>query len=185
MRRLQRHLDRAEEYFAVALLVILGILLSAQVFMRFVLGLGYSALEEIIRMLFVWVIFVGAIAAMRRNLHIRVEAGLSLFPRVLQPLLAWLGDLLLFSFCLAVTWHGIQLVLSTADGTFRLQSTHLSMFWPYLIVPISFGLQAVRLALWRFGLRPDNIGGGGDDSGESGAASSVPGIAAIDAPDRA
>ena len=35
-----RHLDRAEEYFGVALLVALGILLSAQVFMRFVLGLA-------------------------------------------------------------------------------------------------------------------------------------------------
>ena len=80
-----RHLDRAEEYFGVALLVALGILLSAQVFMRFVLGLGYSWMEEIIRMLFIWVIFVGAVAAMRRNLHIRVEAGLLLLPKPVRP----------------------------------------------------------------------------------------------------
>ena len=152
-----RHLDCAEEYFGVALLVVLGILLTAQVFMRFVLGLGYSWMEEIIRMLFVWVIFVGAVAAMRRNLHIRVEAGLLLFPKPLRPLAGWLGDLLLFGFCIAVMWHGIELVASSADGSFRLQSTRVSMFWPYLIVPISFGLQALRLALWRFGLRPEQV----------------------------
>ena len=152
-----RHLDRAEEYFGVALLVVLGILLTAQVFMRFVLGLGYSWMEEIIRMLFVWVIFVGAVAAMRRNLHIRVEAGLLLFPKPLRLLAGWLGDLLLFGFCIAVMWHGIELVASSADGSFRLQSTRVSMFWPYLIVPISFGLQALRLALWRFGLRPEQV----------------------------
>jgi TRAP-type C4-dicarboxylate transport system permease small subunit len=152
-----RHLDRAEEYIGVALLVALGILLTAQVFMRFVLGLGYSWMEEIIRMLFIWVIFVGAVAAMRRNLHIRVEAGLLLFPKPLRPLAGWLGDLLLFAFCIAVTWHGIELVASSADGSFRLQSTRVSMFWPYLIVPISFGLQALRLALWRFGLRPEQV----------------------------
>ena len=152
-----RHLDRAEEYFGVALLVVLGILLTAQGFMRFVLGLGYSWMEEIIRMLFVWVIFVGAVAAMRRNLHIRVEAGLLLFPKPLRPLAGWLGDLLLFGFCIAVMWHGIELVASSADGSFRLQSTRVSMFWPYLIVPISFGLQALRLALWRFGLRPEQV----------------------------
>ena len=152
-----RHLDRAEEYFGVALLVVLGILLTAQVFMRFVLGLGYSWLEEVIRMLFIWVIFVGAVAAMRRNLHIRVEAGLLLFPKPLRPFAGWLGDLLLFAFCIAVTWHGIELVASSADGSFRLQSTRVSMFWPYLIVPISFGLQALRLALWRFGLRPEQV----------------------------
>ena len=150
-----RHLDRAEEYVGVALLVVLGVMLTAQVFMRFVLSLGYSWMEEIIRMLFIWVIFIGAVAAMRRNLHIRVEAGLLLFPRPLRPLAGWLGDLLLFGFCLAVTWHGIELVASSADGTFKLQSTGVSMFWPYLIVPISFGLQAVRLALWRFGWRPE------------------------------
>jgi TRAP-type C4-dicarboxylate transport system permease small subunit len=154
---LLRHLDRAEEYIGVALLVVLGVLLTAQVFMRFVLGLGYSWLEEVIRMLFIWVIFVGAVAAMRRNLHIRVEAGLLLFPKPLRPFAGWLGDLLLFGFCIAVTWHGIELVASSADGSFRLQSTRVSMFWPYLIVPISFGLQALRLALWRFGLRPEQV----------------------------
>lgn len=152
---LLRRLDQAEEVLGVALLVALGVLLTAQVAMRFTLGLGYSWMEEIIRMLFIWVIFLGAVAAMRRNLHIRVEAGLLLFPRPLRPLAAWFGDLLLFAFCLAVTWHGIELVMSTADGSFRLQSTRVSMFWPYLIIPISFGLQALRLALWRFGLRPE------------------------------
>lgn len=152
---LLRHLNCAEEYIGVALFVALGVLLSAQVFMRFVLGLGYSWMEEIIRMLFVWVIFIGAVAAMRRAMHIRVEAGLMLFPRTVRPFAAWLGDLLLFGFCLAVTWHGIELVMSSAGGNFTLQSTGVSMFWPYLIVPISFALQALRLALWRFGWRAD------------------------------
>lgn len=152
--RFLRRLDNAEEYLAVALFVVLGVLLTAQVFMRFVLGLGYSWMEEIIRVLFIWVIFLGAAAAMRRALHIRVEAGLLLFPKALRPLAGWIGDVVLFGFCLAVTWHGLELVISSAEGTFRLQSTGVSMFWPYLIVPVSFGLQALRLALWRFGLRP-------------------------------
>ncbi len=152
---LPRWLDRGEEILGVALLVVLGVLLTVQVAMRFTLGLGYSWMEEIIRMVFIWVIFLGAVAAMRRNLHIRVEAGLLLFPRPLRPFAGWLGDLLLFGFCIAVTWHGVELAMSSADGSFRLQSTGVSMFWPYLIVPISFGLQALRLALWRFGVRPE------------------------------
>ena len=146
-------LDHAEEYLGVALLVVLGVMLTAQVIMRFGLGLGYSWIEEITRMLFIWVIFLGAVAAMRRNLHIRVEAGLLLFPSRLRPLAGWVGDLALFAFCLAMTWTGIELAASTLDANFRLQSTGVSMFWPYTIIPISFGLQALRLALWRFGLR--------------------------------
>jgi len=148
-----RVLDHAEEYIAVALLVALGVLLTVQVTLRYTIGLGYSWMEEIARMLFIWVIFIGAIAAMRRNLHIRVEAGLVLFPARIRPAVAWFGDVVLFAFCVAVAWHGAQLVVSTIDANFRLQSIGISMFWPYLIVPISFGLQALRLALWRFGLR--------------------------------
>ena len=144
-------LNHAEEYLGVALLVALGIVLTAQVFMRFILGLGYGWMEEVARMLFVWVIFIGAVAAMQRNLHIRVGAGIMLFPSRLRPVVAWIGDLALFAFCLAVAWHGVELAVSTLDTDFRLQSTGLSMFWPYTILPVSFGLQALRLAMRGFG----------------------------------
>jgi TRAP-type C4-dicarboxylate transport system permease small subunit len=146
-------LDRTEEFVAVGMLAALGVLLGAQVLLRFVFGLGYGWMEEISRMLFIWVIFLGAVVAMRTNLHIRVEAGLMLFPARWRPALAWVGDLLLFAFCIAMAWYGAELVASTLEMEFRLTSTGLSMFWPYLIIPISFGLQALRLALWRFGLR--------------------------------
>jgi len=143
-------LDRIEEFVAVGLLAVLGVLLGVQVLLRFAFGLGYAWMEEIARMLFIWVIFLGAVVAMRDNLHIRVEAGLALFPRRARKFVAWAGDLALFAFCLAMCWHGIELVASTLTLDFRLTSTRLSMFWPYLIVPLSFGLQAVRLAMWHF-----------------------------------
>jgi C4-dicarboxylate transporter, DctQ subunit len=148
-----RFLNRIEEFVAVGMLALLGLLLLAQVVLRFAFGLGYAWMEEIARMLFIWVIFLGAIVAMRDNLHIRVEAGLHLFPKRFRPAVGWLGDIALFAFCLAIAWHGSELVASTLDMDFRLTSTRLSMFWPYLIIPLSFGLQAVRLALWRFGFR--------------------------------
>lgn len=148
-----RLLNRIEEFVAVGMLAALGLLLMAQVVLRFAFGLGYAWMEEIARMLFIWVIFLGAIVAMRDNLHIRVEAGLHLFPKRMRPAVGWLGDIVLFAFCLAIAWHGSELVASTLEMDFRLTSTRMSMFWPYLIIPLSFGLQAVRLALWRFGFR--------------------------------
>jgi C4-dicarboxylate transporter DctQ subunit len=151
--RALRLLNRSEEFIAVGMLAALGVLLAAQVLLRFAFGLGYAWMEEIARMLFIWVIFLGAVVAMRENLHIRVEAGLHLFPKALRPAIGWLGDIVLFAFCIAVAWHGSELVASTLEMDFRLTSTRLSMFWPYLIIPLSFGLQALRLALWRFGYR--------------------------------
>ena len=61
-----------------------------------------------------------------------------------------IGEIILILFCIAITWHGIELVYSTVEVDFRLRSTGISMFWPYLIMPLSFGLQAVRLIYQMF-----------------------------------
>ena len=140
-----RHLNRTEEYLGVACLAVLGILLLLQVVLRFVFDLGFGWMEEVARILFVWAIFLGAIVGMQRNLHIRVTAGLLLFPPPLRRPAEMTGNLLLFLFCIAVAWHGAELVASTIEFEFRLQSTGLSMAWPYVIMPLSFALQALRL----------------------------------------
>ena len=150
-----RLLNRFEEVLGITLLVALGALLSVQVLLRFVFDLGFGWMEEIARMLFVWVIFLGAVAGMQRYGHIRVTAGLALFPRFLRRAVALLGDLVLFVFCLATAWYGLLLTVSTLEFRFTLQSTGLSMFWPYIIMPVSFVLQALRLVMWHLGWVPE------------------------------
>ena len=142
------HLDRAEEYLAQILLASLGILLTVQVVLRYFFGIGFGAVEEAARVMFLWVIFLGAVVGMRRNLHIRVTFGLKFLPVRLRRIVFLAGELVLFAFCLAVAWHGLQVALSTLSMPFRLPVTRVSMFWPYLIIPISFGLQALRLLIW-------------------------------------
>ncbi len=142
-----RHLDRTEEYLAVAITAALGVLLTAQIVLRFVFETGYSWTEEIARVMFIWMIFLGAIVGMRRHLHFRVTAGLQMFPPRFRPAAELLGDAILLLFCLAVTWHGLELVYSTLEVDFRLRATGFSMLWPYLIMPLSFGLQALRLIM--------------------------------------
>ncbi len=140
-----RHLNRAEEYLGVTCLAALGVLLFVQVVLRFAFDLGYGWMEEIARILFVWAIFLGAVVGMQHNLHIRVTAGLLLFPPAWRRGAGLFGDLVLFLFCIALAWHGAELVASTIQFEFRLQSTGLSMAWPYVIMPLSFALQAARL----------------------------------------
>lgn len=144
---LLRHLDRTEEYLAVVLLVAMTALVGTQVAARFLFSVGFSWMEELARVAFVWVVFLGAVVAMRRCLHIRVTAGIRALPARLQPLVEGLGDLATLAFCAAMTWHGVELVLSTLRFSFDLPATRLSMFWVYLIMPVSFGLQVLRLAV--------------------------------------
>lgn len=148
--RRRSHLDRLDEYLAVSIAVVLATLLTAQVVLRFGFSLGFAWIEEIARVLFVWLIFLGAVVAMRDHAHIRVTLGLWPLPEVWRSRVELIGDIALFAFCVATAWYGALLVASTVELQFRLQATGISMFWPYIIMPASFALQAVRLVLWHW-----------------------------------
>lgn len=147
MRAALRLVDHLEEYAAVFLLILMTIFVGTQVALRFLFGMGFSWMEELSRLAFVWMVFLGAVVGMRRWLHIRVTAGIAVLPANLQPWVQGLGDVVTLVFCAALAWHGLELVLSTLEFSFNLPATGLSMFWAYMIVPLSFGLQAVRLAV--------------------------------------
>jgi len=149
------HLNRIEEYLACLLLVALGLLLTAQIVLRYGFGIGFGWMEELARIGFVWVIFLSAVVGMRRHLHIRVTLGMNVVPVRFRGWFEILGDGVLVLFCGALAWHGSELVYSTVVVDFRLSSTGLSMFYPYLIVPVSFALQALRVIIRHLQGRPD------------------------------
>lgn len=71
--------ERFLTYLAATLLLTLGILMSVQVFMRYVFSLPFIGIEEVTILLAQWVYFVGAALASSRSAHI--SGGiLSLFP---------------------------------------------------------------------------------------------------------
>lgn len=151
MKRILQHLDRSEEYLACTLLFVLYVMLTFTIVMRFGFSIGYSWIEEISRVVFVWVVMLGAAAAMRRATHIRLTFGLELFRGKSGTAARLLGEVLLLAFCLATAWYGLQLVLSTLRVSYTLPSSGISMFWAYLSVPVSFGLQGLRIVMRELG----------------------------------
>lgn len=142
-----RIFNRLEEKLAVALLALMCVLVFSQVVLRFGFGLGYGWIDEVARISFIWVVFLGAVVGVQRHLHLRVTVFQGLFPESMRKAVAMTGELLFLAFCLAMTWHSVELVMSNLDFPFRLPSTGVSMFWAYMILPISFGLQAIRLVI--------------------------------------
>lgn len=147
MRSALKHLDRAEEYLACGLMTVLFLMLTCQIVFRFGFSIGFSWLEELSRIVFVWIIMLGAVVGMRRHLHIRVELGLTLLPARWRAPAELAGEAILILFCLTLAWYGVVLLESVLRVEYRLSATGLSMFWAYLIVPVSFALQAVRVVM--------------------------------------
>ena len=60
-------------YLIAALLAVMVALVFGNVFMRYAFNSGFSISEELSRWLFVWLTFLGAVAALRSNAHLGTD----------------------------------------------------------------------------------------------------------------
>src|SRR3954462_10126960 len=134
--------DNAEELVAIVLLLLIGISITLQVFMRTVLGAPLSWPEELSQFLFVWASVLGAVGAVKRLALVRVETVAEKFSpavnRVLDVLiLAAIGVLLG-----VLAWQGAQMAARTTYA-----ATTLPLTWAWLYsAAAAFGVLAyVRL----------------------------------------
>ena len=77
---LRRSLGSFEEYFCYLLLVVLVVTTSLQVFTRYVLNAPLSWTEELARILFIWITFIGAAVIAKRSGHISIDFVTNLLP---------------------------------------------------------------------------------------------------------
>lgn len=70
LRRWARGIKRAFELMIVACLAIMGILVFGNVVLRYGFNSGIAVSEELSRLLFVWLIFLGAVLASAERVHI-------------------------------------------------------------------------------------------------------------------
>jgi TRAP-type transport system small permease protein len=137
-----RYLSYAEEAVCYGFLALLVVVASLQVFTRYVLNAPLTWTEEAARMLFTWIIFIGAALIVKRGSHISIDILVKVLPPAPRR---WL----------LITSHGITLavVALLAVKGFRLlqitgvsESPALGIRWAYVYAafPIGMSLMAVR-----------------------------------------
>src|SRR5512145_795147 len=63
----------------------LVLLVSANVFARYALAIGWLWAEEVSRLIFVWVVFLGAYVALRHKQHMAIDLVAARLPRRALP----------------------------------------------------------------------------------------------------
>lgn len=95
MKYLVPRLERTVEYLMALALAIMVALVFGNVVMRYLFNSGFAAAEEVARLMFVWLIFLGAILALRRHGHLGVAMLQARLPRPLRRACAVLSHLLM------------------------------------------------------------------------------------------
>lgn len=121
-------------------------LAGAQILLRNLFAAGLPWADPLLRLMVLWLGLAGALAATRENRHIRIDVLPRFLPDRLRAAADRLTSLFTALICGIITWHGTRLVwMEYEDGT-RV-AAGIPAWAAELIIPVSFGLMALRFAL--------------------------------------
>lgn len=124
-------LDRALEALSMAALLATCLIAAAQVFFRYVLNNSLSWPEEVARLIFVWIVFVGAGLAVYRDTHLRIDLADRLSGPAMAVGLAAVRAAFVAAGCVTLMVHGYDL------------AERATSFTPALFIPIRYLYLAV------------------------------------------
>ena len=136
---------RLEEIIVVAALFSMFVILSMQIFMRYVMQNSLTWSEELARYIFILFVNVGISFGIKTKRHIRVEAFTSKLPQKAQVVVRIFSDVAFLVFALVVIYYGF--ITSSRIFTFNQISPalRLPMGFVYITLPISYIMVAIRL----------------------------------------
>jgi TRAP-type C4-dicarboxylate transport system permease small subunit len=114
MKLLAPRLERTVEYLMVLALAVLVIAVFSNVVLRYAFNTGIPAAEEVARLMFVWITFLGAILGLRRHALLGVELVQARLPRWARRGCAVISHLLiLYALWLFLYGSWVQTVIGT------------------------------------------------------------------------
>ena len=107
---LARALSQVVEGLLLVMMVLLCVDVFLGVFSRYVMARTFTWYDEIARLLFVWIVFLGAAVGVRRSAHFRLHLVLDRFPPGIRRVANVVGVLVLMGFGLLMIQQGWKLV---------------------------------------------------------------------------
>jgi TRAP-type C4-dicarboxylate transport system permease small subunit len=148
-RRIVDGLFKVAEAFLAVCMVSMVVMVFGNVVLRYIFNSGITISEEMSRYVFVWLVFVGAVVAMRENAHLGVDTVVALLPRLGKKVCLAVSECGMLLCCVMFFWgtwaqHDI-------NATNIAPVTGLNMIWVYgmgYVTSIGIGLLNLH-KLWR------------------------------------
>ncbi len=135
-----------ECYLGVIIVIGMLILLSVQVFARYVTGVSWAWIDEISRYGLIWLAYLSAIYATYTDSQIKVDLLIKVWPKGMRKLIKHLSVIIFFVYSVVVAYFStIWVVDIIKTGTISM-ALHLPMAMFQCIIPIAHILLAIRLA---------------------------------------
>ena len=153
--KLLRTVDKFEEILASLSLAVMVVLISMQVFFRYVLDNSLIWSEELSRYLLIWAVYIGCSFAAKEDRHLEVTFIRTLLgPRGNRVIISfsYLVTIIFCGFC--VIW-GVEMLEFLGRTGQRTQTLGVSVYWVYLSLTVGMALMGFRMLqrLWIVGVK--------------------------------
>ena len=139
---LLKGIDTVLDWILAAIMTVMLVVVSAQVWYRFVLNNPLAWSEEVARYLCVWISFLGSAVGVRMNVHL----GIDLIDKILSPkgrvIMSVLVNLLIQIFLVIVIFWGFNILKIVQFQ--KSASMGIPMIYPYLAVPVGSSLMLLN-----------------------------------------
>lgn len=145
MKKILNFLDNElEKSVCIVLMCVLSVVLFIQVIFRYCLGASLSWSEELARYMFIWLVYLGIPYGCKVMRHIKIDAGLYLFPKKMRKYIVILGDLIFLAFALVIIYYSWGLVQKQILFGQLSPAMMIPMWIPYAAPCVGFILTAIR-----------------------------------------
>ena len=143
MTSFQRLFGKFVDWFAALAVVVMTLLVFFQVANRYMIGWIVPWTEEVSRILFIWITFVGAYIALKMHSHIAVETFFKKFSPKNQGKISNILIFLVFYFIGYLFWLSLKVIPATFGVTTPV--LEISYLYIHLSFPIFMGLMLLYL----------------------------------------
>ena len=145
-KRLVKIVTWAENALLIVMLALMVSLAAAQILFRNFLDMSIFGADQMLRLLVLWVAFLGAVAASREGKHIHVDAIARWLPVKVKSGVTALTDLFTLVVCLLLAWQSLRFMHSARESG-EMVFGGLPVWVAGSILPLAFTLIALRYAL--------------------------------------
>ena len=140
MRVFRKLLDGGVEWLCILLLAVITVDLLLGVYSRYVLGRTFVWYDEVARACFMWLVFLGAAAAVRRGAHFGLHMFVEMMPPHLKRAALLMTPLTVIAFSAALVWLGWEFTQHGSTQTTAVMAMPVS--WIYAAMPLGGALMA-------------------------------------------
>ena len=137
-------LFRSIEALMAFFLVVMIVLVFTNVVLRYVFSTGFEWSEEIARLCFIYLVYLGAIGAMRENQHLIIDSVLSRTPDIWQKVIYFLVQVGIIWMMVVLTRGSWQLVMQNLGD--RWVATQFPIYLVYAVGLVT-GVSIIVIAL--------------------------------------